>query len=63
MGQPLVFLIVTIHPEFFILGHFNLHLDTLSTATSTFNDILATFNLKQHVFPPYTLMVTDLVSS
>jgi len=33
--------LVTIQPEFFILGDFNLHLDT---ATSTFNDILATFD-------------------
>jgi len=37
----------SILPEFFILGDFNLHLDTQSTAISTFNDILATFDLKQ----------------
>jgi len=38
-----------LHSEFFILGDFNLHLDIQSTATSTFNDILASFDLKQHV--------------
>ena len=41
--------LITIHPEFSILGDFNLQLDTQSTATSTFNDILGTFDLKQHV--------------
>ena len=41
--------LVTIHPEVLILGDFNLHLDTHSNATSTFNDILASFDLKQHV--------------
>jgi len=39
--------LVTIHREFFIVGDFNLHLDTQSTATSTFDDNLATFDLKQ----------------
>ena len=33
----------------FILGDFNLQLDIQSTATSTFNDILANVDLKQHV--------------
>ena len=41
--------VVTIHPELFVLGDFNLHLDTQSTAISTFNDSLATFDLEQHV--------------
>jgi len=41
--------LVTIHPDIFILGDFNLHLDIMSTATSTFNDILETFDLKQYI--------------
>jgi len=41
--------LVTIHPEFIILGDFNLHLDTQSTATSTFNDILASCDLKHPI--------------
>jgi len=41
--------LVPSHPECFILGDFNLHLETQSTATSTFNDILASFDLKQRV--------------
>ena len=36
--------LVTIHPDFFILGDFN-----LSSATSTLNAILANFDQKQHV--------------
>jgi len=52
--------LLTIHSEFFILGYFNLHLDTQSTVTPTFNIILASFDLKQHVsfsthFPDYWL--------
>ena len=41
--------VATIHTDFCIFHDFNLHLDTQSTATSTFNDILASFDLKQHV--------------
>ena len=34
------------------MGDFNLHLDTPSATTTTFNDILASFDTKQHVnFP------------
>ena len=46
----------TIHREFF-----NLHLDTQSTARYTFNDILASFDLKQHI-SPHTFMITGLFS-
>jgi len=42
--------LVTIHPAFFILGDFSLHLDTQSTATST-------------RFSQQTFMVTGLLSS
>ena len=38
-----------IHSEFFIFGDFNLHLDIPSAITTTFNDILVSFDLKQHV--------------
>ena len=38
--------------NFKIVGDFNLHLDTPSATTTTFNDILASFDTKQHVnFP------------
>ena len=40
------------HIIFHIVGDFNLHLDTPSATTTTFNDILASFDKKQHVnFP------------
>jgi len=48
--------LVTVHPEFFILGDFNLHLNTQSTATSTFNAILTPFLFR------HTFMVTGLIS-
>ena len=42
------------HTEFYIVGDFNLHLDTQSATTTTFNDILASFDTKQHVnFPTH----------
>jgi len=41
--------VVTIYSEFFILGDLDLHLDTQSTTISTFNDISASFDLKQNV--------------
>ena len=42
------------HTEFYIVGDFNLHLDTPSATTTTFNDILASFDTKQHVnFPTH----------
>ena len=37
------------HSKLFIFGDFNLHLDIPSAITTTFNDILVYFNLKQHV--------------
>jgi len=43
--------VATTHPEHFILGDFNFHLDTQSTARSTFNEILATFDFKTMLFP------------
>ena len=40
--------------ELFILGDFNLHLDTPSSQTNDFNDLLSTFDLNQHVnFPTH----------
>ena len=40
------------HIIFHIVGDFNLHLDTPSATTTTFIDILASFDKKQHVnFP------------
>ena len=41
--------LAVIHSEFYILGDFNLHLDIPSSITTTFDDILASFDLKQHV--------------
>ena len=52
--QHLLENIVTIHPDFYIVGDFNLHLDTPSATTTTFNDILASFETTQHVnFPTH----------
>ena len=46
--------VVTIHSDFYIVGDFNLHLDTPSATTTTFNDILASFDTTQHVnFPTH----------
>jgi len=42
--------LITINPEFFILGDFNVHWDTQSSATSAFNGILVSFDLKQHLY-------------
>ena len=47
--QDLLNNLVTIHSQFFIFFYFNLHLDIPSAITTTFNDILVTFDLKQHV--------------
>ena len=50
--QDLLENVVTIHPYFYIVVDFNLHLDTPSATTTTFNDILASFDTTQHVnFP------------
>ena len=47
--------VVTISPELFILGDFNLHLNTRFTVTSRFNDSLASCDLKQDTsFRTYT---------
>ena len=52
--QDLLENIATMHTEFYIVGDFNLHLDTPSATTTTFNDILASFDTKQHVnFPTH----------
>ncbi|KAK2149488.1 hypothetical protein NP493_2979g00007 [Ridgeia piscesae] len=37
------------HTKFYIVRDFNLHLDTPSATTTTFNDILASLDTKQHV--------------
>ena len=47
--QDLLENLATIHSEFYIFGDFNLHLDIPSAITTTFNDILVSFDLKQHV--------------
>ena len=54
-GQPANFfeecqqdLLETLHSEFYIFGDFNLHLDKHTAVTITFDDILTSFNLKQH---------------
>ena len=40
--------------ELFILGDFNLHLDSPSNHTNTFTDLLTYFSLRQHVdFPTH----------
>ena len=50
--QDLLENVVTIHSDFYIVGDVNLHLDTPSATTTTFNDILASFDTTQHVnFP------------
>ena len=52
--QDLLENVATMHTEFYIVGDFNLHLDTPSATTTTFNDILASFDTKQHVnFPTH----------
>ena len=38
--------------ELFILGDFNLHLDSPSNHTTTFTDLLTSFGLRQHVDSP-----------
>ena len=47
--QDLLENLATMHSEFNIFGDFNVHLDIPSATTTTFNDILASFDLKQHV--------------
>ena len=47
--QDLLENLATMHSEFDIFGDFNLNLDILSAMTATFNDILVSFDLKQHV--------------
>ena len=39
----------TLHSEFYIFGDFNLQLDKRTAVTITFDDILTSFDLKQHV--------------
>ena len=52
--QDLLENVATMHTEFYIVGDFNLHLDIPSATTTTFNDILASFDTKQHVnFPTH----------
>ena len=52
--QDLLKNVATMQPEFYIVGDFNLHLDTPSATTTTFNDILVSFDTKQHVnFPTH----------
>jgi len=52
--QDLLENLATMHSEFYIVGDFNLHLDIPSATTTTFNDILASFDTKQHVtFPTH----------
>ncbi len=50
-------LLTCLHPlssDLYILGDFNLHLNKSSTDTSSFNDIMKMFDLKQHVnFPTH----------
>ena len=41
--------LATNHSEFYILGDVNLDLDIPSSVTTTFEDILTSFDLKQHV--------------
>ena len=55
--------VVAIHPEYLIIDDLNLHLDTYSTAISTFNDILVSLNENNTFLSPYTYMVTGLISS
>ena len=47
--QDLLGNLASIHSECFIFGDFNLHYDIPSAITTTFNDILVSFDLKQHV--------------
>ena len=50
--------------NFYIFGDFNLHLDIPSAITTTFNDILVSFDLKQHVtFSTHTYIATGSISS
>ena len=42
-------MLFTMHTECYIVGGFNLHLYTPSATTTTFNDILASFDTKQDV--------------
>ncbi|KAK2174584.1 hypothetical protein NP493_793g01001 [Ridgeia piscesae] len=52
--QDLLENVITIHSDFYIVGDFNLHLDTPSATTTIFNDILASFDTTQHVnFPTH----------
>ena len=41
--------LATLHSEFYIFGDFNLQLDKHTAVTITFDDILTSFDLKQHV--------------
>ena len=46
--------VATMQTEFYIVGDCNLHLDTPFAKTTTFNDILASFDTKQHInFPTH----------
>jgi len=49
------------HTEFYIVGDFNLHMDTPSATTTAFNDILISFDPKQHVnFPTHTKVKVEV---
>ena len=47
--QDLLENLATLHSEFYIFGDFNLQLDKGTAVTITFDDILTSFDLKQHV--------------
>ena len=52
--QSLLSFIISLKSNFIITGDFNLHVDVPNTQTENFNNILNTFNLKQHVsFPTH----------
>ena len=46
--QDLLDNFATLHSEFYIFGDFNLLLDKRTAATFSFDDILTSFDLKQH---------------
>lgn len=52
--QDILAFVVTISKDLVIMGDFNLHVDTVSTDSKQFSDILESFNLSQHVdFPTH----------
>ena len=50
--QDLLENIVSLHDNLYILGDFNVHLDNSNGNINEFNEILACFDLKQHVNSP-----------